>query len=293
MSECSLPSVNVIRIEVILLVTDRPGLGRVACHGAAPPTSSCDLRVGQENTAPSPAYQRVIPKTTSGMRMRSGVTQGSAPGNPGCFIGATAPVRRAGSQGGVGLAGDLPRGRGPRGVHGCVRDGPPLPVARQRAHRRAGARPGRTPDRPHPPARPAHRGGRGLRPARPRGRRGRRRRALRGRRAPRDGRRADHRAHHAVHRRRVLPRDPGRAGADPSGRAGVARRARRASTSSGGCSATAPRSPSSRACPAPLPPGLREQRAVARAAAGRRARRPRAGSRRAARCRWTRSRPDR
>ena len=27
-------------------------LGRVACHGAAPPTSSCDLRVGQENTAP-------------------------------------------------------------------------------------------------------------------------------------------------------------------------------------------------------------------------------------------------
>src|SRR5690242_18519367 len=47
--QCSLPSVNVIRIEVILLVTERPDSVELPAT-ALPPTSSCDLRVGQENT---------------------------------------------------------------------------------------------------------------------------------------------------------------------------------------------------------------------------------------------------
>ena len=67
------------------LARDRSaGFGRVACHGAAPPTSSCDLRVGQENTAPawltsasfrrqhpqcasSPWFPRVVARETRGL----------------------------------------------------------------------------------------------------------------------------------------------------------------------------------------------------------------------------------
>ena len=182
---------------------------------------------------------------------------------------------------------------GPRGVHGRVRAGPPLPVPGQRAHRRPRARPGRAPDRPHPPPRPAHRGGRGLRPARP----GDPRRASAPR-APRSARSAGmdaephHRAHHAVHRRRVLPRRswpswrrPIRAcGCRSSSAAGFD--LERRLLGNGPALAVLPRAR------APLPPGLRERvlwREPLQVVVPAGDELDRAGGR----CRWTRSRADR
>ena len=70
--------------------------------------------------------------------------------------GRTAPDVPACSRRGAGLVADLPRGAGPRGLHGGRRAGAPVAVAGQRAHRRARAGAGRHADRPHPPARPGH-----------------------------------------------------------------------------------------------------------------------------------------
>ena len=199
------------------------GFGGVACHGAAPPdVDRVDLRVtAQENTAATPGYQRVIPKTTSAIRIvqwfpgwhreTPGASSGRTRQCPGRISGWSwtgwRPSSRSSDRGGFTAASE---------------HGPPLPVPGQRAHRRAGARARRTPDRPHPPPRPPDPGGRGVRPARP----GDRRRASAPR-APRSARSAGMDAEPLtvlttpVHRRRALPRRPGRGWRRPHpGRAG-------------------------------------------------------------------------
>ena len=137
---------------------------------------------------------------------------GAANTTPGCTTGASPRRSPDHAQGGVGLAGDLSRGGRPRWVHGCLRAGPPLPVAGSARtspalERELGVQ---LIDRTRRPAdrrpRPAD-----LRRARPGDPRRRRLRPIGDRRPAGDGRRVAGRADHAVHRRRAVPRGARRA----------------------------------------------------------------------------------
>ena len=143
---------------MILLVTDRPDSVELPAIGVplrlsreARPAARVTGITQERSTGVMPGTSASYPanhpehaSNNRGPRVWPRRTWGAA-------LGRTAPTGRILAARGAGLAGDLPRGRRPRWVHGRVRAGPPLAVAGERAHRRAGARARGAADRPHPP----------------------------------------------------------------------------------------------------------------------------------------------
>ena len=156
-----------------------------------------------------PVSQSGIPLRPSGRRIEKIASLGFTGAILGSSPGADRASMREARARGPGLAGDLPGGHRPRGVHRRVRAGPPLAVAGERAHRLARAPARRAAAGPHPSARDPDRRRGGLRPARARDRRRRRVGSSGDRGAARHGPAQPVTDHDPLRRRCPVPGGPG------------------------------------------------------------------------------------